>query len=136
MRVERSAEVGLCLAGGGCLRVPSIQERCTPWDEAGGSVGTLSIALEEGFEGDSVVVKVNGRTVFEGDDVRTRMQIGRAERLEVPIEAAAADIEVRAAERRAAGRLTCDVVDRLYVGVSLQGSKVVFRTSQQPFGYV
>ena len=97
---------------------------------------TLRIALEEGFEGEAVVVDVNGSTVLERDDVRTRMQVGFAERLEVPVEEGDAVVEVRLPQRRAAGRLTCHVADRLHVGVSLRRGEVVFRTSEQPFGYV
>jgi hypothetical protein len=58
-------------------------------------VSTLRIALEEGFEGEAVVVDVNGSTVLERDDVRTRMQVGFAERLEVPVEEGDAVVEVR-----------------------------------------
>ncbi|MGY1690642.1 hypothetical protein [Geodermatophilus sp. SYSU D01105] len=99
-------------------------------------MATLRIALEEGFAGDAVVVEVDGRTVLERDDVRTRMQVGFAERLEVPVDAGEATLEVRVPQRGAAGRLTCSVADRLHVGVSLRDDEVVFRTSEQPFGYV
>ncbi len=99
-------------------------------------MGTLRIALEEGFEGEAVVVEVNGHTVLERDDVRTRMQVGFAERLEVPVDEGDAAVEVRLPRRGAAGRLTARVVDRLHLGVSLQNGEVVFRTSEQPFGYL
>ena len=99
-------------------------------------MGSLRIALEEGFEGDAVVVEVNGHTVLERDDVRTRMQVGFAERLDVPVDEADAAVEVRLPRRRATGRLTAHVADRVHVGVSLRNGEVVFRTSEQPFGYV
>ena len=99
-------------------------------------MGTLRIALEEGFQGETVVVDVNGATVLERDDVRTRMQVGFAERLEVPVDEGDAAVEVRLPQRRAAGRLTAHVVDRLHVGVSVRDGEVAFRTSEEPFGYV
>ena len=55
----------------------------------------LSVALEEGFEDDAVVVEVNGRKVFEQDGVSTRTQIGLAVSFEVPIDQPDAVIEVR-----------------------------------------
>lgn len=99
-------------------------------------MGSLRIALEEGFEGGAVVVEVNGQPVLERDDVRTRMQVGFAERLEVPVDEGDAAIVVRLPQRGATGRLTAHVVDRLHVGVSVRDGEVVFRTSEQPFGYV
>jgi hypothetical protein len=96
----------------------------------------LSVALEEGFEDDAVVVEVNGRKVFEQDGVSTRTQIGLAVSFEVPIDQPDAVTEVRLPARGAAGQTRCTVVDRLYVGVSVQSGDVVFRTSEEPFGYV
>ncbi len=99
-------------------------------------MGSLRIALEEGFEGDAVVVEVNGHPVLERDDVRTRMQVGLAAQLDVPVDEGDAAVVVRLPQRRAAGRLTAHVVDRLHVGVSVRDGEVAFRTSEEPFGYV
>ncbi|MGY1607544.1 MULTISPECIES: hypothetical protein [unclassified Geodermatophilus] len=100
-------------------------------------MAVLSIALEEGFEGDSVVVEVDGRRVLEQEEVRTRVQIGLADTVEVPADDGVdVDVEVRLTSRPAVGRLRAHVADRLYVGVSVHGDAVVFRTSPTPFGYV
>ncbi|MFM9551808.1 MULTISPECIES: hypothetical protein [Streptomyces] len=40
--------------------------------------GELTIALEEGFEGQHVVVVVDGEVVLDDPGVRTRLQIGLA----------------------------------------------------------
>jgi hypothetical protein len=104
--------------------------------QSGVAVGTLRIALEEGFEGEAVVVEVNGHTVLERDDVRTRMQVGFAERLDVPVDQDDAAVDVRLPRLGAAGRLTAHVADRLHLGVSLRNGEIVFRTSEQPFGYL
>jgi hypothetical protein len=101
-----------------------------------GAMAILNVALEEGFEDDTVVVEVNGRQVFEGDAVTTRMQIGLAKSFEVPVQGQEAVVEVRVPSRRVSGRLERPVADRLYVGVSLQDDKIVFRTSEEPFGYL
>lgn len=99
-------------------------------------MAVLSVALEEGFEGDTVVVEVNGRRVFERDGVRTRMQVGLAESLELEVDERAAVVEVQVPSRGARGRIERPLAERLYVGVSLEGDDVAFRTSEEPFGYV
>jgi hypothetical protein len=99
-------------------------------------MAVLSVALEEGFEGDAVVVEVNGRKVFERDGVRTRMQVGLAERFEVPVDQGEAVVEVQVVSRGAAGRIVRPIADQLHVGVSLERGDVVFRVSEEPFGYV
>jgi hypothetical protein len=99
-------------------------------------VVTLNVALGEGFDGDSVVVEVNGRRVFEREGVSTRTQIGLAESFEVPVDEDAAVLEVRVISRGAAGRIEFPMGDRLHVQVSLEGNDVVFKTSEEPFGYL
>jgi hypothetical protein len=99
-------------------------------------VGVLSVALEEGFEQDAVVVLVNGQQVFDSTDVSTRMQIGLAGSFEVPIEEEQVVVEVSVPSRGLSGRLEQTVTDRMHIGVSLQDGEVVFRTSMEPFGYL
>ena len=99
-------------------------------------MGVLSVALEDGFEQDAVVVVVNGQQVFDSSDVSTRMQIGLADSFEVPIEAADAVIEVTVPSQGLTGRFETLVADRMHLGVSLQEGEIVFRTSKEPFGYL
>lgn len=47
--------------------------------------GELTIALEEGFEGQHVVVAVDGEVVLDDPEVRTRRQIGLARSVPVPL---------------------------------------------------
>jgi hypothetical protein len=99
-------------------------------------MAVVSLALEEGFEGDTVIVKVNGRQVFERNGVSTRTQIGLAESFDVPVDEHDAVVEVQVPTRGASGSITHPVGDRLHVGVSVQQGDIVFRTSEGPFGYV
>jgi hypothetical protein len=99
-------------------------------------MAVINVALEEGFEGDTVIVEVNGRQVFEQDGVSTRTQIGLAELFEVAVDERDTVVEVRVSTRGATGSITHPVVDGLHVGVSVQQGDIVFRTSEGPFGYV
>jgi hypothetical protein len=100
-------------------------------------VAVVKVALEEGFDDDTVIVEVNGRQVFEGEGVSTRTQIGLATSFEVEVDdESEAVVAVRATSQRATGRMRHPVGDRLHVGVSVQGGDIVFRTSEEPFGYL
>jgi hypothetical protein len=99
-------------------------------------MAVLSVALEEGFDDDTVAVEVNGRRVFDRDGVSTRTQIGLAESFEVPVDGERAVVDVQVPSRGAVGRIECPVADRLYISTSLEGDDVVFKTSEEPFGYL
>lgn len=96
----------------------------------------LHIALQEGFEGDTVQILVDEQEVLADDKVRTRTQIGLARTVELDRPSGTADIDVRVPRRGIQGRLTVDLQETPYVGVSLspQG-QVVFEVSRTPFLY-
>jgi hypothetical protein len=99
-------------------------------------MAALVVALGEGFDGDAVVVQVNGRRVFERDGVSTRTQIGLAESFEVAVDGEAATVDVQVPSRGAVSRIELPVADRLHLDISLEEDDVVFRTSEEPFGYL
>jgi hypothetical protein len=95
------------------------------------------IDLQEGFTGDTVTVRVNGKEIFHEAGVKTRLQSGFA-RI-IPLESAheAAAIEIRLAERKLAGKFDIDAPGSVCVGVSVDpGGKFSHKVSAQPFGYV
>jgi hypothetical protein len=99
-------------------------------------VATLNIALQEGFSGQQVVVRVDGEERFRADDVRTRMQIGLAQEVPVQVDPGRHAVEVVAGTVTAS--LEVDVPGQAHVGVSLARSqdRLETRVSDQPFGYV
>jgi hypothetical protein len=99
-------------------------------------VAVVRVALEEGFEDDTVIVEVNDRQVFEREGVSTRTQIGLATSFEVEVEEGEVVVAVRATSQGATGRIRHPVAGLLHVGVSVQGGDIVFRTSEEPFGYL
>lgn len=97
----------------------------------------LHVALQEGFEGDRVVVHVNGREVFAKDDVRTMLQIGLADSFDVEVPGGPTKISVEVASRGAAESFDVDVQDQAYAGLSLtREGDLVPAVSREPFGYV
>jgi hypothetical protein len=54
------------------------------WEE--GRLITLTLDLQEGFEGDQVVLAIDGRELYRKNGIRTRLQIGLAERVQLSVE--------------------------------------------------
>ena len=98
-------------------------------------MAVLHIALESGFSGDEVVVAVDGKEVLRAT-LSTRMQIGLAEEVHVPVEPGRHTVRVSA--RGAAADLEVDVEDELYLGASLSrsGDAIEHRVGAKPFGYL
>ena len=100
------------------------------------NVPELHIALEEGFEGDDVVVDVDGDEVYQGQNVHTRYQIGLADTVDVTVEAGTRDIRVRVATREIDQTFRVEVADHLWFGVSIsEEDQLRERTSAETFRY-
>lgn len=97
----------------------------------------LNIHLQEGFDHDTVTVRVAGREVFRSQSVTTRTQIGLAEMLTADAPGDAVDVEVEVPTRgqRASFRVSPSVTP--YLGVSLDRSgQLTHQVSAEIMGYV
>ena len=95
----------------------------------------LHIALHDGFASEAVAIAVDGREIFRKDEVRTRTQIGFADKVELDHASGPASVEITARGKttRIAPTLNGDV----YLGVSIApDGQITHRVSAQPFGYV
>lgn len=96
----------------------------------------MHIALEEGFDGEDIVIRVDGEQVFHGEDVRTRYQIGLAAMVDVTVDDGPAEVEIDLPGRGSTRTLTVDVNGELWVGLSLQdGDRLEERISSETFRY-
>ena len=84
----------------------------------------LAIALTDGFDGDAVVVTVNGVEAFRGDRVTTLTQIGLADSFEVDVPDGPSVVEVDVESRGARARFDVDPVTQPNVAVSLRGDRL------------
>ncbi len=97
----------------------------------------LHIALQEGFSGDSVSVRVNGSEVARRSSVATRNQIGFAEAIELDVNEGEIQLELRVESRSLEQRMPMRVVGTTYLGVSIEREgKLRSEVSQQPFRYL
>lgn len=55
---------------------------------------TLQVDLREGFNDDSVVMRVDGREVYRRSGVRTNYSVGIADRIEIEVPAGKAQVEL------------------------------------------
>lgn len=96
----------------------------------------LHIALQEGFEDETVVIRAAGQEVFRKDNVRTKLQIGFADSLEVNVEKSPVTIEIDLPARNLAESIEVQAPNSVYLGLSLIDGKIRHRISNEPFGYV
>jgi hypothetical protein len=95
----------------------------------------VRIALQDGFEGDPVVVKVNGKEVFKQDNVKTKRQIGKAASFEVEVEEGSANVEVSLPLKNLSETIAFKVSGEVYLGVSIAEDRIEHRVSSEPFRY-
>ena len=101
-------------------------------DNVASTMPRLSIDLQDGFAGDEVIVRVNGKEVARRSAVRTKRMLGLADSLEVPVPGGAVALEIELPAKQIRG--TRDV-RHSHVSVSLAGRDVQFTEADEPFGY-
>jgi hypothetical protein len=97
----------------------------------------LVIDLQEGFDGDTVTVAVNGTEVIRRAHVTTKNQIGWAyvsERVEAQGDVL---VEIRLSERNIEGATRVHVTQPVYLGISIAtDGSVSWQPSPTPHGYL
>ena len=96
----------------------------------------LHVALQEGFDADSVLVRLNDKPIYENSDVTTDLRISRADVVEVPLGDGPLRLSVSLPDRDISGSVVVQGKSTVYVGVSVTGDLVEFTVSDEPFGYM
>ncbi len=100
-------------------------------------MAVLHIALQEGFTGDEVVIRVEGKEVFHKSNVKTRTQIGFADSVDVAVEPGRASVEILLPARNISVSVPVALSARLYLAVSLRADNTLTcKTSNSAFGYL
>lgn len=95
----------------------------------------LTIDLQEGFEGDQVVIAVDEREVFRKKGVQTRYQIGLAERVRLDIGPGQHSLRVSLPDRGLQGEKPIDAATEPVLAVSLIDGRVDMGPPKTP-GYI
>jgi hypothetical protein len=96
----------------------------------------LRVDLQDGFDGDEVIVKVDGQVAYHEQDVSTLTVIGRAATFTVDEAAPDVDVEVELPERQLRDSFRVDVTATPHLGVSVIGGQLTHRLSTEAFGYM
>ncbi len=96
----------------------------------------LKLDLQDGFEGDLVIVKVNSSEVFRKENVKTRLTVGYALSFEVDIPAGNINIEVSLPQKGIHGEISIEASGQVFMGISVQDNKIIFKRSESFFTYL
>lgn len=96
----------------------------------------LTIALQSGFDGDTVVVTVDGAQVMRRQGISTDTRVSLAAQHELTVHAGPTEIAVELPDRRLSSSVKLNVTADMHLGVSVDGVEISFRESSQAFGYL
>lgn len=96
----------------------------------------LQIDLQDGFNGDSVSLSVNGAQVLNESGLSTRQQVGVARSVQTEVDTATAVVELRVMNRNIHQRTEIPMNVDQYVGLSVgPGNSVREVRRDRPFEY-
>lgn len=98
---------------------------------------TLRIDLQEGFLNEPVIIRLDGREIYNETAVKTRFQSGFADHFECSVGDEPVRIEVELPGRKVGCRIEFRLHTDLHLGLSIDpGDEFQFKIWQMPFGYV
>lgn len=96
----------------------------------------ITIDLRDGFVGDAVVIRVDGREVYRDDSVSTRTQIGLAKSLTVEAQSAVA-VEIEMPGRALSATIAVDATAPRHLGISIdRDGRIRHEISDTAFRYL
>ena len=97
----------------------------------------LYLALQDGFNNDSVLITVNGKQRYHKSGITSNRVISLADSVDIPMESDTAVISVEVSSKQLIGTLTVQVTDTPYVAVNIQnGNRVEMILSKESFRYL
>ena len=101
-----------------------------------GSLISLVIDLQEGFDGTPVAVTLDGREVFRKDDVRTRYQVGLADHIELDVAPGDHSVRVTLPDKDIEAERSFDATVTPYLGVSVEQTAIAIKPAAEPYRYL
>ena len=92
----------------------------------------VEIHLQDGFEGDEVVVLMDGREVFSSESVTSQALLGLAETITLEADTAGHEVTVELPRRGVSGNTSVPASERSYVGVTRQGDSLELIVTGDP----
>lgn len=96
----------------------------------------LAIDLQDGFDGDTVIIRIDGEERFEKAGVTTMRLTGLADdTFRTQVEPGSATVEIAVPSRNLSESFTLDIAGDTYIGVSIQNGRLQHIIRDRPFGY-
>jgi hypothetical protein len=100
----------------------------------------LFIDIQEGFEDDTVTIKINGKEVYKKNHIKTSLRKGPTDTYNQPVQEGPVTVEVSIPTKNLQDKITITAKDKTYLGISItndpnQRKKIRFITLPEPFGY-
>lgn len=97
----------------------------------------IHVALQEGFQSDTVVAHFDSAEVYRKTGLKTRMQIGKAGNFDLTATAGMHELQIRVTTRNTHVNIPIETTGKdLYVGVSITpDDRISYKITDEPFRY-
>jgi uncharacterized protein (DUF1501 family) len=95
----------------------------------------INVALQDGFDGDTVVIRVDGAEAYRGEAITTRTQISLAAETQLDVPDGTFQLEVEVSTRGLEQRFEIDPQAQPNVSLSVRGDEL-FAAFPERLGYV
>jgi hypothetical protein len=97
----------------------------------------IHVALQEGFQDDTVIALLDGAEVFRKENLKTRMQIGKAASFDLPDISGPHELRIDVINRNTHVNIPVTVArTNQYVGISItEDGRITHTISDEPFRY-
>ncbi len=98
-------------------------------------MANLTLHLAEGFDNDTVEIRVNGETVFNKKNVNTSDLVGLADSVSAEVDTVAADIDVFLPTHGLSQSFRVEARDSQDVVISVVGGRIDWSAPESPVGF-
>jgi len=97
---------------------------------------TLHLAFEDGFDDDTVVVRVDGREVTRRIGLRSSLATALAATEDAQVGSGAGEVAVAVSSRGLTATRKVDFTAEPHLAIAIRDGALVLRTSREPFVYM
>jgi hypothetical protein len=105
-------------------------------DRKGGTHVLLKLDLQDGFEEDIVIIKIDSKELYHKEGVKTELTLGYADSIEAEVPEGQCTVEVTLPERGISESIHLKIMAPVYLGLSVLDGKIVYRLSNTFFAYL
>ena len=95
----------------------------------------LRVDLQEGFAGDDVDIKINGRESLHKKGVTTKRALGLATSSEIEVPDGPVSVEIEVPTKQLSKTISLEGAESSHLGVSIQDGEIKIIVSSKRFGY-